>query len=137
MIDPLSLLIDVGKIALDLLGKSQVKQDARRKDVADYLAEIAKTIQDAANVFKKGEVPHGSCETMRALALALPETIGDFIGKDEALDLQDKLLRAHNIEKFMIDLGKNDKKERAGTIAKMEQASGLFNAAAITLRASR
>ena len=137
MIDPLSLLIDAGKITLDLLGKSQVRKDARRKNVAEYLAEIAKTIQDAANVFKKGEVPHGSCETMRLLALALPNTIGDFVGKNEALDLQDKLLRAHNIETFMYDLSKKDKKGRAETIAKMEQASGLFNAAAITLRASR
>jgi hypothetical protein len=136
MFDPLSLLLEVGKTTLDLLGKSQVKKDARKGKVADYLEEISKTIQDAANVFKQGQVPHGSCETMRILALSIPSTIGDFVGKNEALDLQDKLLQAHNIEKFMYDLGKNDKKERAETLAKMEQAAGLFKAAAISLRAT-
>jgi len=137
MFDPLSLLLDVGKTTLDLLGKSQVRKDARREKVAEYLDEIAKTIRDAASTFKKGEVPHGSCAVMEQLALTLPQTIGDFTGKTEALDLQEKLLRAHNIEKFMYDLGKNDKKERAETIAKMEQAAGLFQAAAISVRASR
>ena len=136
MFDPLSLLLDAGKITLDLLGKSTVRKDARRENVAGYLAEIVKTIQDAADVFKNGDVPHGSCSVMKQLALSLPQTIGDFIGKTEALDLQDKLLKAHNIEKIMYDLSKNDKKERAETIAKMEQAAGLFKAAAITIRAS-
>jgi len=137
MFDPLSLLLDVGKTTLELLGKSQVRNDARREKVAEYLDEIAKTIREAANTFKKGDVPHGSCAIMEHLALSLPQTIGDFTGKAEAIDLQTKLLQAHNIEKFMLDLSKNDKKERAETIAKMEQAAGLFQAAAISVRASR
>lgn len=136
MLDALALLLEAGKTVFDLLGKSNIRKDARREKVAQYLDEIANTIHEAAQTFKAGHVPHGSCAVMEQLALALPKTIGDFVGDTEALDLQGKLLRAHNVETFMYGIPKNNKKEREHSIAQMEKAAGLFKAAAITIRAS-
>ena len=136
MLDALALLLEAGKTIFDLLGKSNVRKDARREKVAQYLDEIAKTIHEAAQTFKAGDVPHGSCAVMEQLALALPKTIGDFVGDTEALDLQGKLLRAHNVETFMYGIPKKNNKEREESIAQMEKAAGLFKAAAITIRAS-
>jgi len=136
MLDALALLLEAGKTVFDLLGKSNVRKDARREKVAQYVDEIAKTIHEAAQTFKAGDVPHGSCAVMEQLALALPKTIGDFVGDTEALDLQGKLLRAHNVETFMYGIPKKNKKEREQSIATMEEAAGLFKAAAITIRAS-
>jgi hypothetical protein len=136
MLDALGLLLEAGKTVFDLLGKSNIRKDSRREKVAQYLDEIAKTIHEAAQTFKAGEVPHGSCAVMEQLALALPKTIGDFVGDAEALDLQGKLLRAHNVETFMYGIPKNNKKEREESIAHMEKAAGLFKAAAISVRAS-
>lgn len=136
MLDALALLLEAGKTIFDLLGKSNVRKDARREKVTQYLDEIAKTIHEAAQTFKAGDVPHGSCAVMEQLALALPKTIGDFVGDTEALDLQGKLLRAHNVETFMYGIPKKNNKEREESIAQMEKAAGLFKAAAITIRAS-
>lgn len=136
MFDPLSLLLEAGKTILDLFGKVQIKDANRKEKVAEYFNEIAKTINDAAQVFKKDEIPHGSCAKMEHLAKLLPESVGDFIGKQKAKDLQDMLLRAHNIETFMYEIPKKNKKERAESLAKMEQAAGYFEATAISLRAS-
>jgi hypothetical protein len=136
MFDPLSLILEAGKTILDLFGKVQIKNTNRREKVADYLSEIAKTINDAAQVFKEDKIPHGSCATMEQLAKLLPESIGDFIGKPESIKLQEKLLRAHNIETFMYEIPKKNKKERDASVAKMEQAAGFFEATASSLRAS-
>ncbi len=116
--------------------RENVRKDARREQVAEYLEKIAATINKSAQSFKQGEVPHGQCLVMENLAMQLPQTIGDFIGENQAIDLQSKLLQAHNVEMFMNGLSKNDKKGREQVIIKMEQAAGLFEASAITIRAS-
>ncbi len=136
MFDPLTLLLEVGKTTFDLFGKVQIKNANRREKVADYLNEIAKTINETVKVFKKGDIPHGSCAKMEQLAKLLPESIGDFIGKSQAKELGEKLLRAHNIETFMYGIPKKGKKERDASITKLEQAAGFFEATAIALRAS-
>lgn len=136
MLDVLGLLLDVGKTTFDLLGKSNVRKDTRREKVAEYLDKIAVTLSKSAQSFKQGEIPHGQCLVMEQLAMQLPKTIGDFIGESQAIDLQNKLLQAHNVEMFMSGLSKNDKKEREQVLIKMEQAAGLFEATAITIRAS-
>lgn len=136
MFDPLSLLLEAGKTILELFGKVQIKNATRKEKVAEYFNEIAKTINDAAQVFKKDEIPHGSCAKMEHLAKLLPESIEDFIGKQKALELQDMLLQAYHIETIMYKIPKKNKKERTESIAKMEQAAGYFEATAISLRAS-
>ncbi len=148
MIDALTLLVTASQAIFEITSKFGEKKDAkgqttekerkeRRENIAVYYLDIAATIQEAAQTFRAGQVPHGSCGKMLGLAQMLPEVVGDFIDKARATELADQLREAHNLERLLNDLSQGDEQERGRRIGLMEEAAGYFEAAAAALRAAR
>jgi len=148
MIDALTLLVTASKAIFEITSRFGEKKDAqgqtnekenkeRRENIALYYLEIAATIKEAAQTFRAGQVPHGSCGKMLGLAQLLPEVIADFVEKARATELADQLREAHNLERLLSDLSQSDAQERERRIGMMEEAAGYFEAAAASLRAAR
>lgn len=148
MIDALTLLVTASQAIFEITSKSGEKKasknqvDAkerkeRRENIALYYLDIAATIKEAAQTFRAGQVPHGSCGKMLGLAQMLPDVVGDFIEKSRAVELAGQLRDAHNIERLLNDLSQGDEQERERRIGLMEEAAGYFEAAAASLRAAR
>ena len=61
------MLKDLWDLAQGLVGlkDSFAKAKRERKDrIAEYFTSIGFIIQEAADTFKKGDVPHGTCQRM-------------------------------------------------------------------------
>ena len=148
MIDALTLLVTASQAIFEITSKfgekkaSKNQVDAkerkeRKENIALYYLDIAATIKEAAQSFRAGQVPHGSCGKMLGLAQMLPEVVADFIDKARATELADQLREAHNLERLLSGLSQGDAQERERRLGLMEQAAGYFEAAATSLRASR
>jgi hypothetical protein len=76
------------------------------------------------------------CAEMSVYASKLPETVGDAIGDKVAREQAQALQEAHQIEWLVseFDPGHPERETRLG---KIEQASGIFDALAATIRAAR
>lgn len=136
MTDAVGLIIDAAKTLFDFRNKIRENDKARKEKIAVYYEDIAKTLNETARELRAGNIPHGSCGKMKALAEQLPQTIGDYIGEDEAHKLGKQLIDAHEIEWLISDLDQSDDKERERRLGTMEQAAGLFEASAASIRAS-
>ena len=137
MTDAVGLIIDAAKALFDFRNKIRENNKTRKENIAVYYEDIAKTLNKTAKELRAGNIPHGSCGKMKALAEQLPQTIGDYIGKEEADKLAKQLIDAHEIEWLVSDLGQGDEKERERRLGTMEEAAGLFDASASSIRASR
>ena len=111
------------------------KGDRERRDrIADYFCTIGGIIKECAEVFKNGEIPHGSCEQMRIQAEMFIDVIGDTIDKDLASDYQKRLYDCHELELMMVAVEEGD---RAENIATLERISGSFAGMGIAIKAQK
>lgn len=137
MTDAVGLIIDAAKAIFDFRNKIKENDKTRKENIAVYYEDIAQTLNETAKELRAGNIPHGSCGKMKALAEQLPQTIGDYIGEEEADKLARQLIEAHEIEWLISDLGQGDEKERERRLGTIEKAAGLFDASASSIRASR
>ena len=115
---------------------SQARQ-ARKKQVAKFLSELAQIIEDVSASLSKSIYPHGKCQELLTHANALEEAIGDLIGQKKAVSLARQLREVWEIEKLHDELGKKTEAARAKNLHVLDQAAGLFRATAAQVRVSR
>jgi len=132
------MLKDLWDLAQGLVGlrDSFEKAKRERKDrIAEYFTTIGKIIQEAADIFKKGEVPHGKCQQMLDQASYFTEIVGDTIDNEKVLEFQKKLIESHELEMLVYEvLESGDKDEKIG---EMEKISGSFVALGTAIKAAR
>lgn len=115
---------------------SQAKQ-ARKKQVEEYLSELAAIIEDVSANLRLGKYPHGSCQELLTHAEALESVIGDLVGKRKAANLAAQLKEVWEIERLHSELGKKTAGARAKNLEVLDQAAGLFRATAALVRVTR
>lgn len=132
------MIKDLWDIAQGLLGlKSSLSQAKReRKDrIAEYFATIGEIIQEAADSFKKDEVPHGKCQQMLDHASFFTDVVGDTIDPEQADMFKAKLIESHEVELLASEiLGQEDGSEK---IAELEKIAGSFLSLAAAIKASQ
>jgi hypothetical protein len=128
-------ILEVAKMLFDLRNKLSKAKKERKQAVADYYNRIADTLKHVVVKLRANEVPHGDCEKVLTYAEQLPETIGDLIGNDVAIELSKKLANAHEVELLLYQL--DAATDREAQLAQLEKASGYFEASADSLRAGR
>jgi hypothetical protein len=132
------MLKDLWDIAQALVGmKDSFKKAQRdRKDrIAEYFTTTGTIIQEAADIFKKGDVPHGKCQQMLDQAQYFTEVVGDTIDKNKAGEFQKKLIESHEVEMLASEvLGKENAKEK---IIELEKIAGSFLALGMAIKAGR
>lgn len=132
------MIKDLWEIAQGLLGLKRNFDQAKRerKDrISEYFTTIGNIIQEAADVFKKDEIPHGKCQQMLEQAQYFTDVVGDTIDKEQAEAFKAKLIESHEVELLASEiLGQED---RAKNIAELEKIAGSFLSLATAIRASK
>lgn len=132
------MIKDLWEIAQGLLGLKRNFDQANRerKDrISEYFTTIGNIIQEAADAFKKDEIPHGKCQQMLEQAQYFTDVVGDTIDKEQAEVFKAKLIESHEVELLASEiLGQED---RAKNIAELEKIAGSFLSLATAIRASK
>lgn len=128
-------ILEVAKMLFDLRNRLNKAKKERKQAVADYYNRIADTLEHVVVKLRANEVPHGDCAKILTYAEQLPETIGDLIGDNVAIELSKKLANAHEVELLLYQL--DVATDRETQLAQLEKAAGYFEASADSLRAGR
>jgi uncharacterized protein YbgA (DUF1722 family) len=109
---------------------------ARKGAVADFLASIAQSIEEASALLKQGTYPHGKCQELLAHSQRMEAAIGDLVGESQARDLGAQLAEVHEIELLHAELGSEKESDRLRKLSVLDQAAGQFRATAAFVRVS-
>ncbi|MBN2429756.1 MAG: hypothetical protein JXK94_15585 [Deltaproteobacteria bacterium] len=132
------MIKDLWDIAQSLIGLKKSFADAEREQkdrIATYFEKIGSIIQEAADIFKTGEVPHGKCQQMFEHAQYFIDVVGDTIDKQKAEEFQKKLIESHEVELLASEiLGQDESEEK---IAELEKIAGSFLTLGSVIRAKK
>ncbi len=134
------MIIDtISNVAQGLFGVRSQLAGARRdrKDrVADYLSGLAQTIEETSASLSQGIYPHGKCQELLSHSQTMVAAIGDVIGQQPSADYAAQLKEVWEIERLHAELSGLPIKERERRLHVLDQAAGLFRAAAAYVRVS-
>ena len=136
MVDPLTITSTILSVAKALFGlRSQLREAhrERRDRIAVYFETVSRTLAEVSATLREGQVPHGKCAEMATYARQLADTIGDEIGQDDVARLASDLEQAHEVEMLFAFNALPDRDDR---LSKLDEASGVFMALAVSLRAA-
>ena len=103
----------------------------RREKLAKYFEQISNCLEEAAKVLRTGAIPHGKCGEMRGYAEMFTKTVKGIISEQETEKFAKQLDAARDIEYAVYEMEKRDRDSQLG---KLEEASGLFQALANSIR---
>lgn len=127
-------LLDVAKGLLGFKDQFTQARRERRDRLADYFATIAKTIEEVAQSFRDGNIPHGKCAEMLGHADMLEATVTPELGANEAKAYAEKLKAAHEVELLANEiLGTSDPEPQ---IQQLDAAAGTLRALSAAIRAA-
>ena len=131
------MISDLLNFAKEILGLKDLLAKAkreRRDRIADYFGVVATTIQDAADSFRKGDIPHGKCKEMATHADAFAKVVDLEFGADQAAAYAQRLKDAHEVELLANEVfGNNDPEV---PIKELEEVAGTFRAISAEIRAT-
>lgn len=129
-------LLSVGKALFGLrLELAKTRKD-RKKDVADFIAAIAQTIDDTAAELRQAQYPGGKCAELLTHAAQMEAAIGDLIGEAKAIELGLRLQEISKIERLFAELQSDPAAERDRKLSVLDEAAGQFRATADFVRVS-
>jgi hypothetical protein len=129
-------ILGVGQSLFALRGQLAKANQARKQQVADFLAGVGQTIEDTSASLKQGIYPHGKCQELLAHSRHMEAAIGDLIGVKQAGDLGSQLHEVWEIEQLHAQLRPKSEAERTRSLDVLDQAAGLFRATAAFVRVS-
>ena len=129
-------LFDVGQKLFGLKVELAKARQARKQEVAGYLAAIAQTIEEANAELRQGTYPHGKCQELFVHSQNMAAAIGDLVGLPLANALGAQLAEVHEIERLHAELGADSDAERVRKLDLLDQAAGQFRATAAFVRVS-
>ncbi len=132
------MIKDLWDITQGLLGLKDSFANAKRerKDrIAEYFLIIGNIIQEAADIFKIGDIPHGKCQQMLDHAVYFDDVVGDTIEPDKAQEFQNKLIASHEVEMLASEILGQDGSEKK--IAELEKISGSFLSLSSAIKAAK
>ena len=126
----------VGQKLFGLRAELSKARQARKETVAEFLASIAQSIEEAAAELKQGTYPHGKCHELLAHSQHMEAAIGDLIRTSQAKELATQLAEVHEIERLHAELGSSNDADRQRKLSVLDQAAGQFRAIAAFVRMS-
>lgn len=132
----IEIILNVAEKLFGLRGELAKAKQARKQQVADFLAATAQTIEEASASLKQGIYPHGKCQELLSHSQHMEAAIGDLIGNQPAGDLGAQLKEVWQIEQLHAELGNVAPGERERRLSVLDQAAGLFRATATFVRVS-
>jgi hypothetical protein len=126
-------ILSVAKGLLAIRESFAKAKKERRENVAVYFEKISTCLAETAKELRKGVVPHGMCGRMSVYAEEFEETVKGLISKEKAEKFSQKLKDNYATEHAVDDIIKA--RERESEIDKIEEASGVFQGLADSIRA--
>jgi len=84
-------IFSVGEKLFGLRGALAQARQARKQQVAEFLASIAQTVETTSAMLKQGNYPHGTCQELLSHSEHMVAAIGDLVGDPKATDLANQL----------------------------------------------
>lgn len=134
-------ILKVAKELWAIKGSFSKAKRERRERLATYFEHISKCLEETAKALRAGNIPHGRCGEMLGYANTFTETVKGVISEKEARDYAQRLGAAHDIEYALMQREREmmdeiaDPLYRESQLGKMEEASGVFQALANSIRA--
>lgn len=129
-------ILAVAQKLFDFRGELAKAKQARKQAVADFLAAIADSIEQASAMLKQGMYPHGKCQELLAHSQHMQAAVGDLIGATQADQLAAQLAEVYEIERLHNELGPLSPDDRQRKLSVLDQAAGQFRATAAFVRVS-
>ena len=129
-------LFDVGQKIFGLKIELAKARQNRKQQVAEFLAAIAQTIEEANAELRQGNYPHGKCQELFVHSQHMAAAIGDLVGAQLAQELGAQLAEVYEIERLHAELGADTDAERQRKLSVLDQAAGQFRATAAFVRVS-
>jgi hypothetical protein len=129
-------LLAVGKSLFGLRTELAKARQSRKQQVADFVACIAQSIEDASASLKQNAYPHGKCEEILAHSQHMEAAIGDLVGVPKAQELAAQLREVWEVELLFSELRSDPEPERDRKLSVLDQAAGQFRATAAFVRVS-
>ena len=129
-------LFDVGQKIFGLKIELAKARQNRKQQVAEFLAAIAQTIEEANAELRQGNYPHGKCQELFVHSQHMAGAIGDLVGEPLAQALGAQLAEVYEIERLHAELGADTDAERQRKLSVLDQAAGQFRATAAFVRVS-
>ncbi len=129
-------LFDVGQKIFGLKIELAKARQNRKQQVAEFLAAIAQTIEEANAELRQGNYPHGKCQELFVHSQHMEAAIGDLVGQPLAQALGAQLAEVYEIERLHAELGADSDDERQRKLSVLDQAAGQFRATAAFVRVS-
>jgi hypothetical protein len=129
-------LLEVGKALFGLRDALSNAHKARKEKVAEFLGDIALTIETTSAALKQGIYPHGTCQELLTHSNHMVKAIGDLTGEKEATNLADQLKEVWEIEQLYGQLQSATATQKARRLETLDQAAGFFRATAAFVRVS-
>ena len=129
-------LFDVGQKIFGLKIELAKARQNRKQQVAEFLAAIAQTIEEANAELRQGNYPHGKCQELFVHSQHMAAAIGDLVGAQLAHELGAQLAEVYEIERLHAELSADTDAERQRKLAVLDQAAGQFRATAAFVRVS-
>jgi len=126
-------LLGVARHVFDIVTGSKRPALDNRDRTADYLAAVGATLAEIAAEIGAGRVPYGKCGELSIHAQRFAARMSDALGAPEAARLAKVLDECQNVERMAAELASAEQaREQVAAIA---EASGLFTATALVVRA--
>ena len=129
-------ILSVAEKLFGLRGELAKARQARKHEVAEFLAGIALTIETTSAILIQGNYPHGNCQEILSHSEHMNAAIGDLIGDQKATDLALELKEVHEVEQLYHELSGKTEDERVRSLHVLDQAAGRFRATAAFVRVS-
>ena len=129
-------LFDVGQKIFGLKIELAKARQNRKQQVAEFLAAIAQTIEEANAELRQGNYPHGKCQELFVHSQHMAAAIGDLVGAQLAHELGTQLTEVYEIERLHAELSADTDAERQRKLSVLDQAAGQFRATAAFVRVS-
>ena len=129
-------LFDVGQKIFGLKIELAKARQNQKHQVAEFLAAIAQTIEEANAELRQGNYPHGKCQELFVHSQNMEAAIGDLVGQPLAQALGAQLAEVYEIERLHAELGADTDDERQRKLSVLDQAAGQFRATAAFVRVS-
>ncbi len=129
-------LFDVGQKIFGLKIELAKARQNRKQQVAEFLAAIAQTIEEANAELRQGNYPHGKCQELFVHSQHMAAAIGDLVGAQLAHELGTQLAEVYEIERLHAELSADTDAERQRKLSVLDQAAGQFRATAAFVRVS-
>jgi len=96
-LEGISVLINIGTSLIEL--KKKLFNSNRRKEIAEWVYELGKLVDDLAEYFKRKEYPNQTCSRMQYLYTVFDDIVRDAITQREEENLKELIFKTINIEK--------------------------------------